>query len=167
MDPLICLALGAIVGSLASGFLVWLTTSLTKRESPDADYAKLLRNLVGRGILPSHVWEQLSRELRPKSQISNKPMITGYQTDEELNKFQPNSVGIWIIFGLWTVAGIFSLLGANENNWLLTTASILLSCAVLGISRNKSLLHNSFFRMAWTGCGIAAVSYTHLRAHET
>ena len=84
MDPLICLALGAIVGSLASGFLVWLTSSLTKRESPDADYAKLLRNLVGRGILPSHVWEQLSRELRPKSQISNKPMITGYQTDEEL-----------------------------------------------------------------------------------
>ena len=156
MDPLICLALGAIVGSLASGFLVWLTTSLTKRESPDADYAKLLRNLVGRGILPSHVWEQLSRELRPKSQISNKPTITGYQTDEELNKFQPKPVGIWIIFGLWIVAGIFSLLGANENNWLLTTASILLSSVVWGISRNKSLLHNSFFRMAWTGCGIAA-----------
>lgn len=163
MDPLICLILGALLGSLVSGLLVWLATKPDQGKKSTDPY-KVLRDFVGRGILPGHVWEQVSRELRLKNQTTedaNKKIAsafnaTGYHTHEETAHPVNGSLGLKLVLGLWFCAVVCCVSRFNSSAWLLTTASALLSGAVLGILWNRSLLNHRGMRFVWFCAGVSA-----------
>ena len=63
MGPVLLLGIGLVAGAITSCFTMWL---LARRKPCDfhGDVSRKLRSMVGRGILPGHVWEQIVRDFR-------------------------------------------------------------------------------------------------------
>ena len=163
MDPLIALLLGVFVGSLFSGCLVWWTTRPDRAQSI-SDPLRVLRGMVGKGILPSHVWEQVSRELRLESNSGAKEKAApahpskgpGYVWEETPTSGPSHwALGTRLVLGLWCFSGLLVLAKFQSSSWLMVTAAVLLGSAVWGLVKYQYLLKQTAMRFAWFWAGVA------------
>jgi|GEM_PF-2033456 len=163
MDPLIALVLGVFVGSLLSGCLVWMTTRPDRHQSV-SEPLRVLRGMVGKGILPSHVWEQVSRELRLQHQPGSEETVpspapfkgAGY-TWEDAPRSCPThwDLGTRLVLALWCISGLAVLAQFNPSSWLMATCAALLGGAVWGLVKYPAWLKRTGIRLAWFWAGVA------------
>ena len=162
MDPLIALLLGVFIGSLISGVLVWLTTRPDRLYS-NSEPLRILRGMVGKGILPSHVWEQVSRQMRLQTQPDQKesfpaPSQTiGYQIPEDDSPAEPSQWGLGtrMVLSLWCVSGLAVIARINAASWVLALIAAMIGGAVWTLVRNPAWLQRPAIRFTWFWGGIA------------
>ena len=120
MGPVLLLGIGLVAGAITSCFTMWL---LARRKPCDfhGDVSRKLRSMVGRGILPGHVWEQIVRDFRDNSSDPVRRKSPG----EAVRKNQTRASGFFL-FALSLLVGIMACLSFTTEAWILGVFALLL-----------------------------------------